>query len=791
MAGVFPRQKVTNAEKDPAWYRDNTDSIINQADEYSLDIADMIELYRAAMGELDLNSYSHVINPFNTSGENSRKFPVRLRNYDIIIPIISLFLGEKANRPFNHRTVLSNPDIDNEKLQKSQKEFLATLSQDFINGLNEQGVDTGIPTQQIPGYGELMSKYQSNSIVDERAIVGEEALEYIKHQLALKDKYLEGMYDWLVVGKVFTYKDVFKNDLIHEIVPPLELRHGVSKTTFIEDAAWARRKSRYGLNDVVDRFHEAFSEGAYNDKGNKIDAIQILEDRYRNGTTFTSSINGESYTSLDTEVDRDIREHREMFHSSGGLIEVYHVVWKGFVKVGVLSYRDELGQPQEMEVADDYKLNKENGDIEIKWEWMSIVHEQYKIDQDIYVYGRELQVQRQELSNTSKVKLPYNGRIGYSERDKINSIVKRVLPYQTEVNIYRWRLNLMIAKNKEKIMTLPLGLLPDGNGWDEDKVFHFVEAMNILVLDETKPNAIAALNALKSIDMSLGKYISEMIQLIKDTKNEAWDAIGMNRQRYGDVNSSDGKGTNEQAIIRSSVISRELNRRYERFEETDIQGLIEYSKVAWIDGKKGSYITSEGTQAFLNIDGATWPDSDIGVFVVDSQEEFDKLSKAKDYAFGYAQKAEVPGSVVLEILDSNNMSKLKRLVAKSEEIQRQHQQEASKAEATNAQALKQQELEKEKVKGDIDIQVQKMKSDTAIQVALIGTSGNEENMEDDSSISRGHDDYIDRARKDISKRDANGLKYADKIGNDRLREAKLQLDRESLQLQKQKASNQK
>lgn len=776
MPSEYQKQRVPTKEKTKEWYSYNGRFYKEQADFLTNDRAVMVELYRAAMGYIDESSYKHVINPFNSAEENLKRFPAKLRNYDIIIPIINLFLGEKSERPFNHRTIVANPDVESKTRDAMEKEFVSVMAQDFVNELNAGGIQTGVPTKKIPTYEQLKKKY-SVGIVDERAIISQQALDYLKHNLALKDRFLEGFYDWLVVGRVFTYKDVEYNDVVHEMVPPLELWHGTSRTGFIEDASWVLRRNRYSLNDFVDKFHTDISEYKYSD--NEENIIDRLEKKYKNGNTVNSSINSGTAVHLDNENGDNLRAEKDTVENEDGLFEVSHVQWKGLKKVGVLTYQGEYGV-EEMEVDEDYKINKEAGDIDIKWDWVSVVHEIYIADDDIYLRGRELPVQRNEISNTSKCKLGYNGRIGYSERNKVTSVVTQLLPYGALSNTIHYRLEMVIAKNKEKIMVLPIGLFPDGPGWTEDKVMYIAEAMGLLLVDETKPNAKIALDGLKSIDMSLGKYVSELIGLIKSIKDDAWDAIGMNRQRYGDVNASDGKGTNEQALVRSSVISREMNRRYERWEETEVQGLIEYSKAAWINGKKGAYLTSDGQQAMLNIDGAMWLDAEVGVFSVDSQEEFAKLKMYKEYAFGYAQKAEVGASVIGEVIDGNNMSRIKEVLSKAEDLKREYEEAVAAKEAENAQMLKQLETQREQQAGQIKLEAEKIKGEYSLEVARIQSEGRD-NGEGTEDIADAHNKIADQYIANEQSKLKLGNNALNTVGERRLKEANLQLGHDKLE----------
>lgn len=777
MAAVYPQQKLSRKEKDAdnmMWWKNNIDYHVDQSNYYTSDRYEMISLYKAAMGIVEPIHYKYVLNPYNSTDENLKNYPAQLRNYDIIIPLMNMFLGEKAEKHSVPQVVTTNPESINSYKEELDKAFVGILAQDFINQLNKAGVQTGVETQQLPEYQKVVEEYK-NGHNDKRALFGQEAVDYIRYDLDLKDKYQEAFYDWLVVGRVYSYKDVYKNDLLHQIVPPIEIWHGTSATGFVEDSNWALRRSRYNINDLIDRFHEVLGDNPDLPDG---DEISYLQNKFVNGNEVSAS-NIQVTPNIDKIASSSTNGASSTFQN---LLDVYHVVWKSFEKVGILKYTDEFGQPQEMEVDEDYKLNKENGDISIEWNWINVVYEGYRLGEHIYKYMRPIQCQRTQLSNTSECKLPYNGRIGYSERNRITSTLKTLLPYQILYNIYHFRAELTLARNKDKLMMIPLGLLPDG--WTEDKFLYFAESTGMLFFDETKPNASTVLNSLRAIDLNLGNYISQMRNLLAGIKEEAWDAVGMNRQRYGDVNASDGKGTNEQAIVRSSVISREMFRRFERFEESDMQGLLDCSKLAWLDGKKGMYINSDGRKAFLEANPEQHLETDYGVFYKDSVEEADKLKMAKQYAFGIAQKGGSFSSV-MEVIDATNMAKIKQFVAKAEEIERQFQEETQKKQAEANQQMVESKNAQEDKNNATGIEKEKIKAEASINVALINKTGSDENGNpvDDSNTEmfKAYDEYVQSLREKDLQKQAEGLKNLQSATKTRMDEASLEMEKQKME----------
>lgn len=777
MSGVRPKQKVTKAEKTPEWFKANARWIRDNANYYDENRWEIAMLYEAAMGIVDKSNYDYVLNPYNSQAENRRQYPAQMRNYDIITPIVSLYVGEKGDKPFNHQVISVNSDSPNEYTESLNQAVEAAMAQHVVNGLNENGIQTGVPTQEVPPINKVIESHKEK-YNDKRARFGQEALDYIKHDLNLKDKYQEAIYDWIVSGRTYTYKDVYKDDLLHEIVPPLEMFHGTSATGFVEDSDWAMRRTRYNINDCIDRFHEELADKK-NDDG--VSLIDVLEAKFKNGRETVS-------TTFNTVPNLDkvsTSASKNPFVDNNGLIDMFHCVWKSFRKYGILTYIDEIGQQQEMEVDEDYKLNKENGDISIEWHWENEVNETYILGDDMFFYMRPTQVQRNSLSNTSKCKLPYNGRLGYSERNRIQSIVKQLLPYQAIYNIYHYRGELTLARNKDKIMLMPKGLLPEG--WSEDEFLYFVEATGIAFFDETKPNAAAILNAIRGIDMGLGNYIAQMRELLTSIKMEAWDGVGMNRQRYGDIKASDGKGNTEQATVRSSVISAEMFRRFEKFEESDLQGLLDNSKLAWINGKKGMYINSNGRKAFLDVDPQLHLESDYGIFAVNSADEAEKLKLAKQYAFGWAQKGTSPAGTVLEVLDSNNMAQLKDYVSRAEAIQQEFEANQAKAQQEHEQLVEDKQTARDDKKNATSIKVAEIQAHATISAKNIGAKNELDKIEatpqqesDDPKINEAYNNYLLAVEESDRKKREEGLKSAAEVGKQRIAENKIAVDREKI-----------
>ena len=685
MNNNIPKQKVKFKKKNKEWREQCVKGFINKSSFGTSEKSELKTFYDAYNGNLNESDYNYVINPYNSTNNSKRNFPARLRSYNIIRPVIDLLLGEKAIRPSSHQVIVRNADAESKFLEERNQQLMQYMEQEYINELNSQGVDTGQESVQQEPPQQIEEKFIAN-YKDQRAIIGQEVISYIKSDLDLDDKFQKGFFDWLVAGQVFTYKGTCMNEPEYEIVSPLDIDYEKSPNSdYIEDSDWAARRSIMSLNEVVDRFYDLLEP-------KHIDKLESHTAKHRegiSGITMARSIMGLNGAGDEVMSDR--------------MIEVIHVTWKSFQKIGILTYIDEAGTEQMMEVGDTYIADEGES---IEWFWVNEVWEGYQIDGDIYVGIRPLDVQRNQMMNLSSCKLPYNGRI-YSNRYSENvSIVSMGMPYQVLYNVFHYRLELSIAKNKDKIALVEMNMIPKRHGWDEEKFMYYADAMGYMFIDSTaegKNRERVTFNQFQVLDMSLGQYIAAQFQLLQAIKQEWEDLVGITRQRKGNINSSDSVGTTERAVAQSSTITEELFRRFEKIEEKDLLGLLDVCKYAWQEGKKANYITSDGYHAIMSIDPINFTESEFGVFVKNNSNERNKLQTMRELAMSFAQNG-ASMSTIAEILDSDNFAKIKSLVRKVEEKQAQMQQQAQQAE----QQAQQMEMEKEAMTQQLEAQEKEM-----------------------------------------------------------------------------------
>lgn len=667
---LIPKQKLPSSKKNQEWGEKCVQAYIAESSFSTTDKAGLVDLYEAYNGELDESKYNYVTNPYNSEKWKKRNFPAKLRNYNIIKPVVDLLLGEKAKRPANYQVIVRNADVHSRKADEIQKQVLQSLQQMFINELNAQGMDTGMESQEVPTPAEV-EQFINVNYKDARAIIGQQSMDYIKDYLDLDDRFQKAFFDWLITGHVYSYKGTCMDEVEFEIVSPLDIDYQKSPDLeFIEDGDWVVRRKIMTTNAVVDSFYDVLTPA-------QVDDLERPSSRREGGGYLGTALNP---THAQDDTDR--------------YVEVMHVTWKSFRKVGILTYTDEFGFLQEMEVDESYKADRDAGE-KCQWFWVNQVWEGYRIDGNIFVNIQPFEVQRPSMTNLSLCKLPYNGR-HYSNRHADNvSIVSMGLPYQILYNVFHYRMELTMAKNKDKIALIEMNTIPKRHGWDEEKFMYYADAMGFAFIDSTaegKNQERVTFNQYQVLDMSLSQYINAQFQLLQAIKQEWEDLIGITRQRKGQVMASDGSGATERAVFQSSVMTEELFRKFEKYEEKEMQGLLDCSKHAWRGGKKSSYITADYRNELLDIEGAEYAETEYAVFAKNSSKENTKLQTFKNLALSFAQNGSEP-STIAEILDTDNFSNIKRLVKEAEVKKQQLEQQQQQAQQQMQQQMQEMQMQ--------------------------------------------------------------------------------------------------
>lgn len=692
----FPRQKVSGKEKSKeSWYANCIDYVIAKGIS-NKNLTDITNKLNVLHGNIPNEFYKKTLNPYNSDNERYTRFPATMHNLDIMSDIVRRYVSEYFKSPHEFVVCASNPEIilkKNDKLRqavelKAQEAFVAEFERRLAE-LQQQDIQQGgdgsnvNPQDALPDAESFMKEF-NEKYIDEESKQAQDVLDYIRSVTNDMILYLSAYFDYICLGECYTYTDIRGDKIIKEHVPAIEAYPVANSNFYIEDYDMFARRMVCTFSQIMDKFNDVLSK---KDR-------EFLEQYYYDGTDSPKSrLDYSSYFDYTPQgCEKFTEEERALFRQNpvtidkvDGGFEVWHVVWRGEAKKGILTRINEIGLEEELVVEEDYKFNPDAGDINIDWKYETQIYEGYRIgtrNTGVYpIKARPIAYQRDN-------KLPYNGIIEVLPNMGHFSIVEIITPYQVLRNIFSYHREMVIAKNKALILLLPKSLVASDS---EDKVYKMA-ADGVLLVDDTEDITSQKMANIRMLNSNLGDYINQLTNLIDTLKYEAREMVDMNMQRYGEIANSAGLGITQEAASRSSMGSVILVTMFDSMRRLDYQRDLDYAKLAYINGLKTSFFDDSERQRYLSLDINSFINSDYNVLVRNDQREIDKLKSLKDWAFSAAQNGDL--EMALAAITGNNVTQIKETINKFSELKRQHEEAMKQAD----QMLQQQELQGELAK---------------------------------------------------------------------------------------------
>ena len=762
----FPQQRVSQSEKNkPAWYQNCIDYVIDAGLSFN-DKTDTERALQILHGNIPDEFYKKTLNPYNAANEKYTRFPATMRNYDIMSDIIRRYVSEYFKGIHEFVVGANSPDVVLKKDAKLREEIGLMAQQAFKQEfekrwaeMQNQAQQQGTPVEQLNPQDAMPDPEQfiedfNNKYIDDESKQAQDLLDYIRSITEDNVLYLSAFFNYCSLGECYTYTDIRGNNIHKENIPVIEAYPIPNSNFFVEDHDMFAHRMLMSYNQIIDMFDEVL------DKEDRefLNRYYSTTDSINAHTQFLYSQYFEHYPAA---CEKFGKQERELFRKesvqiaadNNNLFEVWHVVWRGEARQGILTYVNELGFQTQRIVQEDYQLNPEAGDINIEWAYEPQVYEGYRIGTrwtGVYpIKARPIVYQRNG-------KLPYNGIMEVLPLFGKFSIIKLITPFQIMRNIVAYHREMVIAKNKMLILLLPESLVA---GDEEDKIYKMAADGVLLINDEDDTSGQKA-QAVRLLNANLGDYINQLTQLMEAIKADGRELVDMNMQRYGEIAQSAGQATTQEAIARSSMGSVIIVAMFDEMRKHDYQRDLDFAKLAYIDGLQTTFFDDKNNRRYLSLDVNSFIMSAYGILVKNDQKELDKINQLRQWAFSAAQNGDL--DMALAAITGENVTQIKATVEKFMEIKRQHESDMQQAE----QMLKQEELQNKlaeiQAKGEEDRKTEALKYQYEMQLKYIDV---------DMSLLAPGEDNAARDR----------LSQLAEENKTRLANEKLMLDREKLQ----------
>ena len=710
---TFPQQRVSgNVKQTAEWYANAIDYVIDAGLSFN-DRKDTELKLSILRGDLPTEFYKKTLNPYNSANEKYQRFPATLRNLDIMSDVIRRYVSEYFKGVHEFVVGANNPDIvinKNAKLKEkigelAQQAFQQEFERQYqamIQQAQQQGQDPNTinPQQAMPDVDKFIADF-NEKYIDDESKQGQDILDYVRAMTQDNIIYLSAFFNFVSLGECYSYSDVRGNKLFKEHVPVLEAFPIPNEKFFVEDHDMFARRMLMSYQQIIDMFDDMLT-----DKDKKF--LELYYGRASSNNGITQLNYTQMFETYPDICDKFTKGEREIFKKepitihaeNNNLFEVWHVVWRGEAKRGILTYINELGLQTTRVVEEDYKFNPEAGDINIEWVYEPQVYEGYRIGGR---YNSIYPIKARPVAFNRNGKLPYNGIMEVLPMMGKFSIIKLITPYQVMRNIFAYHREMVIAKNKMLILLLPESLIASNS---EDKIYKMA-ADGVLLIDDSEDTNSLKMQQIRLLNANMGDYITQLTNLMEATKLEAREMVDMNMQRYGDIAQSAGAATTQEAISRSSMGMVILVQMFDEFRKADYNRDLDYCKLAYAEGLDTSYWDELGKRRFISLDVNTFISSDYSTTVRNDSKELDKIQQLRQWAFSAAQNGDL--DMALAAISGDNVSQIKATVQKFMDIKRQHEAQMKQMEQMMKQEELQSKLQEIAAKGEQDRLTEELK----------------------------------------------------------------------------------
>lgn len=793
----FPLQRLPMSKKTQDWKEACVDYIAGHSQGSSRDgnnrsrkeeMQTYYDLYNSIYSEKDLK---YVTNPF----KQQDGFPAMAQDYNIIKPKIDLLLGEETKRPFNFRVVHTS-DIATSEIQDKAKQMIVDYIQATI--MSKLGPEEQARYQEALQSGEIMTpeqiqKYISKDYKDIAEITAYHSLNYLKNKLNITHEFFKGWKDALIGGEEIYYVGIVNGEPCLQRINPIYFDYDsdTSDLEFIHDAQWCCYEMIMSLTEVYDRLYDKMSEKQLNE------LLDMMDDRSKGGVTPEVRKTSLDYPHIKTH---SINGFSSNPFEEADNIHVWHCCWKSLKKIGFVNIiNPETGMPEEYQVDETYK--ETGNELDVEWKWIIEVWEGYRIGQDLYVGIQPVEYQHISADNPNAQRLPYTGVIYNNTNSRPRSLVSMMKPLQYMYIVLWYRLELAMARDKGKVVTMDITQIPKSMNIDVAKWMHYLSALGVNFVNPYeegwdipgreggKPSQF---NQISALDLTMANTIDQYINLMDKIESMLSEISGVSKQREGSISSNELVGNVERSVVQSAHITEPWFWVHNQVKKECLTMLLDTAKHAWKDNKTSiQYVLDDATRAFLTLsDDFFYEDMDI--FVEDTTKNQQQIEALKNLM----QPAMQNGASLLDIAEIITMDNVTMIRSKLEEIEQkrieqQQAMEQAQAEREQQMAQIQNEIKEEELmlkEAEMDLKKYEIDSNNAtkITVAQLNAYRGAENMDQDGN---GQIDVVEIGNQALQQQKINSeaaSKQFEFNNKKREMEMKREIENKKIELEKQK-----
>ena len=774
----FPRQKLSDKEKDDRWFKKNIDfaehlltSDVNLRSNFKNKKAN----YNLRANIINVKDFEKFINPDNLDLES---LPASFQHVGIENSKINLLLGEYSKRRKEFKAYISSND--SEGISRKEEALMEQIKAELSDMIKKDS----ITEEEVQKRLQQLQHYQTYEFQD---------LAEITANKILKKEYKEGDFDFLflrtfedllVGGEQIMYAGVLGGNPVLRRVNPMNLYTLGGNSMYIEDADIIVEYGYKSIGQVIDDYWDQL----------RPEDVDFLE----RGKTDASAGGGGIGLNRDISIYDYYGEQGALsiFHPNEmgtrtfagafdtyGNVRVLKVCWRSRRKIGKLKYYDEDGQEQYDYVPEDYQVNKVLGE-EVEWIWVNEWMEGTKIADHIYTLMRPVPYASKSIVNKSKGVPPYIGSVNSTNDYKVQSLMDVMKPLTYSYDIAYYKRELEIATYKGAFTAINSSMVP--SGWDPKEWMRYVTINKFAWLDPTNEilkgpsqgKSAGAFNTLTATNVQLGdsNAIGMYTNLLLDIENTLGKIAGVSGAREGQIQNREAVNNVEREVAQTSHITEKWFAIDNNFRKRVLTKFLECCKYAYkANPKKGQFLLDDmGQQIVNNFD--EFVASEYDIHMSNSNNDTQLYQDLRTLSQAAIQNGQAKISDLIAISQSESVQEIARRLEDSarkikeeNDAMQQQQMQQQQQQAEMAMQQKQADNEIAMQKHNDDMAIKREEIAAKLQIAEMGHMANAINKADEDSDNNGIDDELDLRRTEV---DENFKQEQVRIADEKLAETR-------------------
>lgn len=774
----FPAQRISYKKKTQEWRKKCVDWADNKSyynySPVATTVNNMKKNYDLVSGIIHKEDLLPFLNPDNLEGN---LYPENIKHHPIINSKLRTLQGEESGRLFDHRIVITNPNALSELEDIKKQQIQARLYQIVM--------DKSKTEEQAMQELEKMSYYFTYEYQDFREIRANEVINHYWQEQDFPVLFNDGFMDAATVAMEAYQCTVFCGEPTLYKLNPLNIRvfqDGFSNK--LEDADMIVIEEYWQPGRIIDTYKEYLTEKdlKYIEEismgGENAD---VKDERFRDEH---NAITGQIVESvlMGTELYTD-----ELFpetapnntaYDLAGNVKVLRVYWKSKRKIRkVKSFDITTGEEVIRIMPEQYVINKDLGETEEIY-WVNEAWEGTKIGDEVYVCIRPMQKQYNRLGDISRCHFGIIGTIYNINNSQPYSLVDMAKNYNYLYDVIWNKVTRLIAEDLGKLVNFDLAKIPDN--WDIEQVLYTAKTSHLLVSNSFNVGQEGAAKGILAgsmnnnmatiTDASLSTVMDQYINILQFCHNEMGTIMGITPQREGQIANRETVGGVERSVLQSSYITEWVFFKHEALKKRVIEAFLEQAKLAFKGRNiKFRYILSDGSMRVMEVDGDEFCECDYGCVTSNSKQAQELNQKLDMLAQAGLQNQAISFSAMMKLYSSASLAEKQRMIEREERQRMEQAQQAQQQAIEQQQQQLQLQMQQEQMKMQQEDMLNQRDNDTKMLIARLQTM---------SDIEKSQDTYSQKDREKL----LETMREFDK---------KIQLDRERLNLDKQKAKDDK